>query len=191
MVQRSIEYSLDTLFGKKESPAPKVQPLVPLPFKELGPRTRRAFILLEDQHFYEHSGISLGAIREAYERNKKLGQLVYGGSTISQQLAKNLFLYSQRSFFRKYLELGTTLIMEGILGKDRILEIYLNTIEFGPGVFGLGQASYYHYGKPYAALSIDQIYRMAAIINNPLGYKPRTLGQKTRINARYQALLNY
>lgn len=165
------------------------RPIVFLPLKEIGKGTRRAFLTLEDQHFYEHHGISPGAIREAMERNRALGRTVFGGSTISQQTAKNLFLYPSRSYFRKYLEILATLTMEGILGKDRILELYLNTIEFGPGVYGLGQASFYHFGVSYRQLPLTSVYPLAALITSPLRWNLKTMVRNPGMQARLRALL--
>lgn len=150
--------------------------------------TRQAFLKLEDHGFYRHWGISLGAIREAMEANRRLGKLAFGASTISMQLARNLFLWPERTWVRKYLEVWATLVLELFLSKDRILELYLNVIEFGPGVYGLQAAAWHHYGKPYLSLTQGQIHRLAAIITNPLDYDVRTLMHNPSQRARLRAL---
>lgn len=159
-----------------------------IPLQEIGPATRRAFIKLEDRGFYEHRGVSLGALREALIINQKRGRIVAGGSTITMQLAKNLFLWPDRTWLRKAVEILLALGMETVLSKDRILEIYLNVIEFGPGVYGLEAAARHHFKKPYRQLTLNQIYRLAAIITNPLRYDVRTMVNNPSQMARLRFL---
>lgn len=181
MIYRSIE-----TWGQAKPV--QIRPIKPVSFKDIPKRVRRAFITLEDHSFYQHNGISPGAIREAMERNARYKKLVFGGSTISQQTAKNLFLYPDRTLVRKYLEILATLVMESVLSKDRILELYLNTIEFGPGVFGLGAAARYHYGTSFQKLGTDQALRLAVIITSPLRFTPKTFYKNPGMAARYRAL---
>lgn len=164
------------------------RPTVFLPIGTISPATRRAFIKLEDRGFYEHFGVSLGALREAYELNRKRGRIVAGGSTITMQLARNLFLWPERTFLRKYLEIGAALVLELVLDKERILELYLNLIEFGPGVYGLEAAARHHYDRPYNRLSRSQVHRLAAIITNPLRYDVRTMVRSPSQMARFRFL---
>ncbi len=132
---------------------------------------RRAVIEAEDGKFYRHHGFDAEAIKAARARNERADDIRRGGSTITQQLAKNLFLSSERSYVRKGREAAIAAVMELLLPKDRILELYLNSIEFGPGVFGAAAAAEHHFGVPLAKLSRDQCCRLAAIIPAPLRYR--------------------
>ncbi len=139
---------------------------------------QRAVVLAEDGTFYTHDGFDWDAIRAARERNAREDRVKLGGSTITQQLAKNLFLSPARNWVRKGREACITVVMELLLPKDRILELYLNSIEFGPGVFGVAEAARYHFGVPVGDLTRDQCCRLAAIIPSPLRY---------RVNGNYVA----
>jgi monofunctional glycosyltransferase len=132
---------------------------------------RRAVVLAEDGNFYTHHGFDWEAIRAARARNERADRVKFGGSTITQQLAKNLFLSPERTWLRKGREAFITATMELLLPKDRILELYLNAIEFGPGVFGVAEGARYHFGTTVAQLSRDQSCRLAAIIPAPLRYR--------------------
>lgn len=132
---------------------------------------QRAVILAEDGNFYSHRGFDWEAIRAARERNERENRVKFGGSTITQQLAKNLFLSPDRTWVRKGRESVLTATMELLLPKDRILELYLNVIEFGPGVFGVAEASRHHFGVPVEKLTRAQCCRLAAIIPSPLRYR--------------------
>ncbi len=164
------------------------KPTIFIPLESMGPATRRAFVKLEDRGFFEHRGVSLGALRDAFAINQKHGRIVAGGSTITMQLVKNLFLWPDRTWVRKALEVVLALFVEMFWSKDRILEIYLNVIEFGPGVYGLEAASRYHYKKSYRELTLNQIYRLAAIITNPLRYDVRTMVNSPSQMARLRFL---
>jgi monofunctional glycosyltransferase len=131
---------------------------------------QRAVVLAEDGNFYTHDGFDWAAIKAARERNEHDNRVKFGGSTITQQLAKNLFLSPERTWIRKGREAFITATMELVLPKDRILELYLNSIEFGPGVFGAAAAAQHHFGVPVEKLSRDQCCRLAAIIPSPLRY---------------------
>jgi monofunctional biosynthetic peptidoglycan transglycosylase len=136
------------------------------------PKTmQRAVIAAEDDRFYQHHGFDWDAIQKALERNEEIGKVKRGGSTITQQLAKNLYLSPHRSYWRKFREACYTVVLEWILAKDRILELYLNSIEFGPGVFGVEEAARYHFHSSARQLTLDQSCRLAAIIPSPLRYK--------------------
>ena len=131
---------------------------------------KRAVIASEDAKFKHHNGFDWEGIEAAYEKNLKKGKLIAGGSTISQQLAKNLFLSSSRTPWRKAEEVMITLMLEKVLDKPRILEIYLNMIEWGNGVFG-AQAAAKHYFKVSAAkLDKTQAAKLAAMVPNPRYY---------------------
>lgn len=135
-------------------------------YEKIPENIKWAVIASEDQRFWEHSGIDMVAITKAMEENEEGGRL-RGASTISQQVAKNLFLWSGKSYFRKGLEAGITLSIEAFWPKERILEVYLNIAEFGPGVFGIGKASTFFFNKDASELTNDEAARMAVVLPNP------------------------
>ena len=126
-----------------------------------------AVIAGEDQHFPSHSGFDLPAIRAALLHNEQGGS-VRGASTISQQVAKNVFLWSGRSWVRKAVEAWFTLLIETLWSKERILEVYLNSVEWGPGIFGAQAAAQYHFSVDAEQLSAAQAARLAAVLPNPI-----------------------
>lgn len=138
------------------------------PIEEISPRLARSVMAAEDARFCDHYGFDFEAIRAAIRLNEQ-GKRTYGASTITQQVAKNVFLWHQRSWVRKGLEAGFTVLIELLWPKQRILEIYLNTAEFAPGVFGAEAASQHHFGRPAAALTLTQAARLAAVLPNPKG----------------------
>jgi monofunctional glycosyltransferase len=132
---------------------------------------KRAMVAAEDAKFVDHEGFDWDGIQLAMERNQKKGRVVAGGSTITQQLAKNLFLSPSRSYWRKGEEAVITVMLEAMLPKRRILEIYLNVIEWGGGVFGAEEASRHYFGASAAQLSAEQAARLAAMAPNPRYYE--------------------
>jgi monofunctional biosynthetic peptidoglycan transglycosylase len=137
---------------------------------EISPNLAKAVVVSEDQKFLQHSGFDVEAIEKAYEGNKK-GKKIKGGSTISQQTAKNVFLWPQRSYVRKGFEVYFTFLIEVIWSKERILEVYLNSIEMGNGVYGAEAASQHWFRKPAKKLSTYEAASIAAILPNPRKYK--------------------
>jgi monofunctional glycosyltransferase len=133
---------------------------------DMTPALARSAMAAEDARFCAHMGFDFDAIREALEANREGGR-VRGASTISQQVAKNVFLWHGRSWVRKGLEAGFTVLVEVIWPKRRILEVYLNTAEFAPGVFGAEAAARHHFGRAASGLSADQAARLAAVLPNP------------------------
>jgi monofunctional biosynthetic peptidoglycan transglycosylase len=129
-----------------------------------------AVIAAEDTSFVDHEGFDWKGIEKALEKNQKKGKVVAGGSTITQQLAKNLFLSGERSYVRKGQEALITWMIESQMDKDRILEIYLNVVEWGNGVFGAEAAARHYYGVPAAQLSREQAARLAAMLPRPQFY---------------------
>ncbi len=125
-----------------------------------------AVVASEDQLFWEHQGFDIESIKEAWEQ-RQTGQRSRGASTISQQVAKNLYLWPAHSFFRKGLEAGITVLIEFFWPKERIIEVYLNIAEFGPGLFGIGKASVYFFDQTATELSPEQAARMAAVLPSP------------------------
>jgi monofunctional biosynthetic peptidoglycan transglycosylase len=146
---------------------------------------KRAVIAAEDAKFVEHEGFDWEGIQQALDKNTRRGRVVAGGSTITQQLAKNLFLSTQRSYWRKAEEALITLMLEALLDKRRILELYLNVIEWGDGIFGAEAASRRYFGTSSAALTAEQAARLAAMAPNPRYYEKhpdaRGLARKTAI----------
>jgi len=137
---------------------------------EISPNLVKAVIVSEDQKFMEHFGFDLAALEKAYEGNKK-GKRIKGGSTITQQTAKNVFLWPKRSYVRKGFEVYFTFLIEVIWSKERIIEVYLNSIEMGNGVFGAEAASQNWFRKPASKLNAYQAASIAAILPNPRKYK--------------------
>lgn len=126
----------------------------------------QAVVAAEDQKFLHHQGFDMQAIEKALVYNSK-GKKVRGASTISQQTAKNVFLWSDRSWLRKALETGITVLIEGAWGKQRILEVYLNSVEFGPGVYGVEAAAKHFFGTSAVKLNRQQAALLAAVLPNP------------------------
>ncbi|MDR3391365.1 MAG: monofunctional biosynthetic peptidoglycan transglycosylase [Sulfuriferula sp.] len=141
-----------------------------VPYDRISGNLKRALIAAEDAKFLSHDGFDWEGIQNAAEKNLKKGKIVAGGSTISQQLAKNLFLSGQRTPWRKMEEAIITVMLEQMMSKRRILEIYMNVIEWGNGVFGAQAASYYYYRTSPASLSANQAAKLAAMVPNPRYY---------------------
>ena len=141
-----------------------------VPYTKISSHLKRAILVAEDDRFVDHEGFDWDGIQKAINKNQKQGKVVAGGSTISQQLAKNLFLSGERSMLRKGEEALITLMMERILAKERILEIYLNVIEWGDGVFGAEAASRHYFGVTAAQLSQQQAAKLAAMVTRPRFY---------------------
>jgi monofunctional biosynthetic peptidoglycan transglycosylase len=139
-------------------------------YNKISKNLKRALIVSEDAKFVDHEGFDWEGIQKAYEKNVKKGKIVAGGSTISQQLAKNLFLSTKRTPWRKGEEVIITLMLEAVMDKQRIFEIYLNVIEWGNGVFGAEAASRHYFKVSAAQLSPEQAARLAAMVPNPRFY---------------------
>jgi len=139
-------------------------------YKSISDNLKRALIASEDAKFVDHEGFDWEGIQKAYEKNMARGKIVAGGSTISQQLAKNLFLSTSRTPWRKAEETLITLMLEAIMDKERIFDIYLNTIEWGNGVFGAEAAARHYYQTSAAQLTQEQAARLAAMVPNPRYY---------------------
>ena len=141
-----------------------------VPYAKISNHLKRALIASEDAKFVDHEGFDWDGIQKAYEKNMKKGKIVAGGSTISQQLAKNLFLSTKRTPWRKGEEAIITLMLEAVMDKRRIFEIYLNVIEWGNGVFGAEAAARHYYHVGAANLSTNQAAKLAAMVPNPRYY---------------------
>jgi monofunctional glycosyltransferase len=164
-----------------------------VPYSQISIHLKRAVIAAEDSRFVEHEGFDWDGIQKAYEKNLKKGRIVAGGSTISQQLSKNLFLSTRRTPWRKLEEAMITLMLEKMMSKRRIYEIYLNVIEWGNGVFGAEAASRYYFHTSAKGLTPVQAAKLAAMVPNPRYYdshrNARGLLKKTGIiQARMNAV---
>ena len=140
------------------------------PYDRISPHLKRAIIAAEDAKFVDHEGFDWEGIQKALEKNQKKGRAVAGGSTITQQLAKNLFLSPQKSYWRKAEEAVITLMIEYCWDKRRIFEVYLNVIEWGNGLFGAEAAARHYYNQSAAQLGPEQAARLAGMVPNPRFY---------------------
>jgi monofunctional glycosyltransferase len=156
-----------------------------IPYDRISRNLKRAMIAAEDARFVEHEGFDWAGIQLALEKNQRRGRVVAGGSTITQQLAKNLFLSPARSYWRKGEEAIITVVLEAMLDKERIFELYLNVIEWGSGVFGAEAASRRYFGVSARDLTAEQAARLAAMAPNPRFYERNQgapgLNRKVRI----------
>jgi monofunctional biosynthetic peptidoglycan transglycosylase len=156
-----------------------------VPYERISSQLKRAVVAAEDAKFSDHEGFDWEGIQKALEKNQKKGKVVAGGSTITQQLAKNLFLSADKTPWRKAQEAVITLMLEAVWDKRRILEIYLNVVEWGGGVFGAEAAARHYYGVPADRLSAEQAARLAVLLPNPrkFGRLPNSpyLAERTQI----------
>ncbi len=141
-----------------------------VPYRQISDNLKRAVIASEDANFNEHDGVDWEALQKAYEKNHKKHKVVGGGSTITQQLAKNLFLSGSRNYLRKGQELVIAFMLESVMSKERILELYLNVVEFGRGVFGAEAAARHYYHSSALRLSAAQGAKLAVMLPNPRYY---------------------
>lgn len=144
-----------------------------VPYGRISVNLKRAMIASEDAKFVDHRGFDWDGMQKALEKNQKKGRIVGGGSTITQQLAKNLFLSPERSYWRKAEEAAITVLLEAMLPKQRIFELYLNVIEWGNGIFGAEAAAQRYFGIPAAQLSAEQAARLAAMTPSPRAFERR------------------
>jgi monofunctional biosynthetic peptidoglycan transglycosylase len=154
---------------REKSPAAHLQHAW-VPYTRISINLKRAVVAAEDAKFVDHEGFDWEAIEKAAEKNRQRKHVVVGGSTISQQLAKNLFLSGARTPWRKGQEALITVMIEHVMDKRRILEIYLNVIEWGDGVFGAEAAARHYYGASAASLGAEPSARLAAMVPNPRFY---------------------
>jgi monofunctional biosynthetic peptidoglycan transglycosylase len=164
-------------------------------YNQISPNLKKALITSEDAKFLDHEGFDWEGMQTAWEKNLKKGKIVAGGSTISQQLAKNLFLSGRKTPWRKLEEAAITIMMEQMMSKRRIFEIYLNVIEWGNGVFGAEAAARHYYRKSARNLSVGESAKLAAMVPNPRYYdkhrSDRRLLRKTRIIQRRMYYADY
>jgi monofunctional biosynthetic peptidoglycan transglycosylase len=177
-----MEARMEELRAKRPGAKPRQQWVA---YGRISPNLKRAVIAAEDAKFADHEGFDWEAMQKAWEKNQQRGKVVAGGSTISQQLAKNLFTTGSRTPWRKAQEAVATVMLEAVLDKRRILELYLNVIEWGEGVFGAEAAARHYFGTGAASLTPEQAARLAAMVPNPRFYDRNRqapwLEKKTRI----------
>ena len=161
----------------------------PVPLSRISPAMIRAAVVAEDARFWDHEGVDWEALRGAAEKNWEKGRLKVGGSTITQQLAKNLYLSPARTPWRKLRELAIAWRLESRLSKKRILELYLNVIEFGPRTFGVEAAARKYMGKSARDLSREEAATLAAVIPSPRIYDP--MRHPDRVSRRAQRILRW
>jgi monofunctional glycosyltransferase len=156
---------------------------------EISPNLQHAVVAGEDARFWTHHGIDFVELREAVVDAAEDGTLPRGGSTITQQLIKNLFFTTHRNPFRKLAEFVLAPVAELILPKERILELYLNNVEWAPGVYGAEAAAQHHYKHAARAMSRDEALRLAAVLPAPLRWKPARMARRaTSIDARMRQM---
>lgn len=158
-------------------------------YDDISNNFKHAILAAEDAKFMQHHGFDIQGIQDALARNSEQGKIVAGGSTISQQLAKNLFLHNQRSFIRKGQEAIATWMMERMWSKQRILEVYMNSVEFGQNIYGVEAAAQYYYGKSAKSLSREQAAFLAALLPNPKYYQDHRNDRK--LQYRKRSILKY
>jgi monofunctional biosynthetic peptidoglycan transglycosylase len=144
-----------------------------VPLSAISPNLRNAVILAEDPNFYHHHGLDFNAIKLAFRKNFEEGEIKVGASTITQQLMKNLYLSPSKNPLRKWREAILALRVEQCVKKNRILEIYLNVIEWGESTYGAEAAARRYFGKSAAGLTPDEAALLAAMIPNPILYNPQ------------------
>ncbi|GIV59590.1 MAG: monofunctional biosynthetic peptidoglycan transglycosylase [Rhodothermaceae bacterium] len=163
----------------------------PVPLERIADVLEHAVIAAEDGRFFEHHGIDWQAVREAVEDNRRRGRTWRGGSTITQQLVKNLFMTTHSSYLRKALEVPLAYLAELLLSKERILELYLNVIEWGDGIYGAEAAARHYYGIGAGRLSRHQAAALAAVIPNPRHRHPDRMGWYRDVILRRMQQMGY
>lgn len=162
-----------------------------VPLRKISPHLQHAVIAAEDGRFYQHHGIDFDELGKIYEDVVEDGERLRGGSTITQQLVKNLFFTTHGNPLRKVAEFGLAPAADRILGKQRVLELYLNVIEWGPGVYGAEAAARFHYRASAAALGRDQSARLAAVIPSPRRRRPARMDKYAAIIDRRMASMGW
>lgn len=158
------------------------------PLTHFPPELITDVIFVEDRSFFLHAGFDFQSLKQAWKKNQESGKIMKGGSTITQQLAKSLFLYPDRTWVRKYGESVITLVLETFFSKNQILELYLNTIELGPGVMGLVHGSQHHFTKELSRLTEEERMALVSLIVNPLRYKASMVENEPALKLRYDLL---
>lgn len=161
-----------------------------VPLSQISPNLQHAVISAEDAHFYQHHGFDWEAIQHAAQEDWE-GDRIRGGSTLTQQLVKNLFFGTGRSFLRKGAEATLVPVAEVALGKQRILELYLNLVEWGPGVYGAEAACRYHYKTSARRIPREEAARLAAILPSPRRRRPERMNNYSAVILRRMSQVNW
>lgn len=167
----------------------KLEPPRPVKLKTVPAYIRNMLVSVEDGKFYTHRGIDMEAFRRARQINERVGKPLYGGSTLTMQVARTLFLVPEKSYVRKYFEVIAALELELILSKERILELYFGYAEWGKGIFGIEAAARHWYKKGVASLTRDEAARLVALLSSPIRYSPSTLNKSGILRERYAYLV--
>ncbi len=162
-----------------------------VPLSQISPDMQHAVIAAEDERFYEHHGFDWHAIEIAAEEDEKGGHRLRGGSTITQQLVKNLLLGTSRSYVRKGAEFTLVPVAEFVLGKQRILELYLNEVEWGPAIYGVEAASRTYYGTSARRINREQAARLAAVLPLPLKRRPERMDHYSEIILDHMRMMGW
>jgi monofunctional biosynthetic peptidoglycan transglycosylase len=162
-----------------------------LPLSSISPQLQHAVVASEDARFYQHWGLDFEELKVVAKETLEDGDAPRGGSTITQQLVKNLFFTTHRNPLRKAAEFVLAPVAEVILNKQRILELYLNQVEWGPGIYGAEAASRYHYGHSASRMSRDEAIRMAAVLPAPRRYRPARMNKTAKIIETRMAQMGY
>ncbi len=160
----------------------------PVTLSKIPAYVRSMLVAIEDDEFYEHHGISMKAFERAREINKRLGRPLYGGSTLTMQVARTLFLVPEKSYVRKYFEVITAFELELLLPKQRILELYFGYAEWGKGIFGIEAAARHWYGRGVARLSRVEAARLMALLSSPIRFSPANLEKSLILRERFAYL---
>jgi monofunctional biosynthetic peptidoglycan transglycosylase len=166
----------------------KLQKPIPVKLKQVPAYVRNMLVSVEDGKFYTHHGIDMEAFKRAKEINERVGKPLYGGSTLTMQVARTLFLVPEKSYVRKYFEVISALELELFLSKKRILELYFSYAEWGKGIFGMEAAARHYYKRGIADLSRDEAARLIALLSSPIKYTPSTLNKSGILRERYAYL---
>jgi monofunctional biosynthetic peptidoglycan transglycosylase len=177
-----MEYRESQVYRRTGKKLRRIQYWAPL--KSISPKLIHSVLIAEDDNFYQNEGFDIQGIEEAIKKNVHQGQLVSGGSTITQQLAKNIYLNPGRNPFRKLREAVIAIEINRKLKKSRILELYLNVIEWGQGIYGIEAASRHYYQKSASGLTAEEAVRLASILPNPNRYQPENDRSKRMRNKR-------
>ena len=168
-----------------------IKPKYPVRFialEKLNPNLTEMLIAAEDGNFPVHRGIDIESMKQAWQINRQLGYYAAGASTLTQQLARTLFLFPKKWMVRKYAEIWLALSMELVMPKKRIVELYVNVVEWGPGIYGIDAAARHWFKKPATALGVDELARLVAILPNPLDYTPHSFWRHSDLRWRWQYL---
>jgi membrane peptidoglycan carboxypeptidase len=183
-----------TLFDRADKPAFTIfkEQRIEIPLARVSPHLVNAILAVEDQRFYDHNGIDVVRVAGAAVSNLREGRLAQGGSTITQQLARQSFLTTEKTYRRKLTEIVVAARLEGQFSKDQILELYLNKVYFGDGLYGVEAASLGYLGKPASAVTISEAALLAGLVKSPSSYAPTVSLEKAtaRRNVALRAMLD-